>query len=709
MNQRAFLLGLFSIGGQTLLLREIVASLNGDELFIGAALFGWLLAVGAGSIIGGLSRFKPNPFGLFATGAILLPISIIAVRLSPLIFGLSVGQIFPFSSAFLIAFLFMAPVGIIGGALFSAVAREGHRPAESIALVYLWEGLGAFVGGILTVALVGWFYSNLTMSILLSLVIITFYLAPPRKTKLALPGGILIASAVALKFAVPQLDARLDELKYKSYRVVASFDARQGRQTILFCDGAYSLLTDNTVEGTYPDLITAENLLLPALIYRPQSRNILYVGRPEFGLTQLADSFPNIKITSLDPRWELSKKLDEILPLSPNINRIEADPLAFLMRTEIISKYDIIIVNAGQPNCYKNSRFISDKFLAVALRALNDDGIFFYPTDYDADRYIADEKKVILAAINNTLKKTFIHAAAWPGESTLFFASKNNKFDLPRDSIYARADAFTYRPQYINIDYLENRLQELKRERLRSAMNSSAESNSLNKPVLTLKQAVYRSGTSPIDKQIAPIFFSRPLWITVSLAVMATFLLTTVIPKNRRRLYGLFLFFVAGFVSLTLELISFYIYQSTAGSLYSEMALLIASFMMGLALGTYVSIKVGADRLELPALLLLLATVVILWATYENIPAGASLSYYVFCLLCVASGTGSLFVAASRKFYFGRPQNNRGLGYAVELAGSSFGALAPSIILLPLFGLQVLLAAITILLLISLAAAVLAG
>ena len=60
MNRKAFLLGLLSIGGQTLLLKELVSSLNGDELFIGTALFGWLISIAIGAYLGGRRTIRIN-------------------------------------------------------------------------------------------------------------------------------------------------------------------------------------------------------------------------------------------------------------------------------------------------------------------------------------------------------------------------------------------------------------------------------------------------------------------------------------------------------------------------------------------------------------------------------------------------------------------------------------------------------------------------
>ncbi len=292
MNRKAFLLGFFSIGGQVLLLRELVSSLNGDELFICTALFGWLASVACGSIIGGRNLFRVKSFPLFLVGVLLLPASIIGIRLSPLLIGLNVGEIIPFGQAVLISLLLMLPLGLISGALFSVITREGYRPAESVAHVYLFEGMGAFFGGIANTALTGSVFSTLSMAIALGFMVIALSIILNWNKRIILTGALLFACLLAVKVFVPILDSRLDSLKYRSYKMESTFDTQYSHQSILSRNSAISLLTDNTVEGTYPDLMTSENILIPPLLYAPQARNILYIGRPELGIMQLADSFP---------------------------------------------------------------------------------------------------------------------------------------------------------------------------------------------------------------------------------------------------------------------------------------------------------------------------------------------------------------------------------------------------------------------------------
>jgi spermidine synthase len=189
----------------------------------------------------------------------------------------------------------------------------------------------------------------------------------------------------------------------------------------------------------------------------------------------------------------------------------------------------------------------------------------------------------------------------------------------------------------------------------------------------------------------------KSLLVPVVSLLILIFFFVSVSLRKRRRYFGLFLYFIAGIVSLSAELISFYLYQSLAGSLYSEIAVLIAVFMLGLALGTYYSCRINKENLEYPALLLLLTAMVVFFATYDIISTGVLLFYHVCFLFTTALATGSLFVAATDRFYYGRAGANRGIGYSLELIGSSMGALLATTVLLPIMGLQLLLISIIIL------------
>lgn len=687
-----------------MLLRELVSSLNGDELFIGTALFGWLVSVAVGAYLGGTTRRNVKSTTLFIGGVFLLPLVIIAARLSPLLVSDVIGEIIPFSTAALISIVMMLPLGVISGWLFPSITREGRSPAASIVQVYLFEGVGAFVGGVMIVLLVGGVLSTLQTAAAVGIIVIggNFILYKERKTQrtiLATAG--LVALFLAARSPTEHLDIYIDSIKYNSYRVEKSFDTHYGHQAILSRDSAVILITDNTIEAAYPDLLTAENLLIPPLLYKPTARKLLFIGRPEFGLMQLADSLPDLSLTVLDPRHTLSPKIDEVIPFSGAVVRIHDDPMAYCSRSQVTSTYDIIIVNPGELDNYKNSRLLTDRFLAMVRSLLKNDGIVFLPTRYDTDRYIPLEEKQLLSIIYNVFKSSFDYVTLWPGNMTLLFASDTPLLDIPYDSITSRLANLECAPQYISENYLYDRLDEFKMQRLQAAVTYSDRVNSLYQPTLPHYQAVHRAKASAFDRHVMSFILGRPGWILViPLFVLMFFGLSSTTRAKKKR-YGLFLYFTAGLVSLCLELVSFYVYQSSAGSLYSEMAILIGAFMLGLAFGTYYSMRMGKERLEYPALLTLLAATLIFLATFDRINPQALLFYHLFFLFAVAAATGSLFVAATSRYYPTGSETNRGAGYACELIGSSVGALLSTTILLPIIGLWWLLMSLAILIVVA--------
>ena len=695
MNRKAFFLGFFSTGGQVLLLRELVSSFNGDELFIGTALFGWLLTVALGAFWGGRTRLKIRSSSLFIIGTVLFWADIIITRLSPMLLGKIPGEIFPFTTAALLSIIFMAPVGIISGWLFAAISRESRaETTRSIVTVYLYEGVGAFVGGLVISMFVGVVFSTLAFSLLVGFVVlanIVYFMIPaPKKVHSVLTVTlILILMIIAKNFSEP-LERYFDALKYRSHTVEKAFDTPYSHQAILARDSSYTLLTDNTIEAVYPDLMLTENQLVPALLYRPEAKKILLIGRSEFGSARLAGQFPEIEITALDPRQTLTSVLDEILPHSDTISRIDQDPISFLSDTDDNERFDIIVLNAGPPNNHKSNVFYTREFYERLKKRLTSDGLLFIPTGYDTDRYISDEKAAVLSIIYNTLSTSFNNIAFWPGDITLFLAGDNLNPDISRDSIFARIENMSYTPAYINDYYLTDRLSEFKTDRLKAFVKTNSLINSLRKPILPHYQAIYNANISGSDSKIVKAVISRPFWLPILAVIIVSYFIFLVFTGENMRYsrFGLFLYFTAGVVSLSFELIIFYVYQSLAGSLYSELSLLVGVFMLGLALGTYYSQKYTIKKPELVTLALLLLVCAAFLFTFEHVPSAYLLPYHVACLLLAATATGGLFVAATKRYYADNPERNRGAGYALELGGSALGALLTTTVLLPVLGLH---------------------
>jgi hypothetical protein len=318
MKSRAFLLGFFAIAGQVLLLRELVASLNGDELFISTALFGWLVSVALGSYLGGKEHLQADPTRLFAIGAVLLLIITPLIRLVPVTISGLPGEIVPFSTSVLISIIAMLPVGFISGWLFPRIAAIETRARAGIIQAYLMEGLGAFAGGVAIMFVVGGVLSALeTMVAVVSIVFLGGFITGPGRWYVRAP--LVLVLAAVLVFVVPRVSSvemSLESYRHDPFEVEQTFDTPYGRQTILAREDEFVLVTDNTVEAVFPEWSTAEDLLVAPLVYRPDIEKVLHVGRAEFSVGLLGDNLPNLAVSALDPRVQLSRALDDFV-LSP--------------------------------------------------------------------------------------------------------------------------------------------------------------------------------------------------------------------------------------------------------------------------------------------------------------------------------------------------------------------------------------------------------
>jgi spermidine synthase len=694
MNRDGFLLGLLATSGQILLLREVVTAFGGSELLIGTALFGWLVWVALGAWIGGRSAAGVHTAIMFTLGGWLLPISLVGVRLVSTFITDVPGEIVPLHLAMLISMIAVAPVAFVSGWLFPAVARLNRTAADAITTVYLFEGLGAFVAGVIVAVLVGRFVGNVGMSLIVGIAVaVMTAFASAQYCFFSIVSGSAMAAVLIGTGAGLVIDRLCDQSRYPGYTVEQSFDTPYGHQTVLSRDSSLVLVTDNAVEATYPNLQVDENLLVPALVYNPTAESVLYFGRAEFGLAELAAAFPGVRLTAVDPRGGLGDRLGRVRPLEQSTMQVRDDPLAFLSKA-LPHSYDIVILSTGRMDSYRASRMVTPQALDLVGRCLKDSGILVLPTTYDSDRYVSAESAELLAMITRTVQGSLPLVTLWPGNGTLILASEKMPLDLSLDTILTRIGRMPYKPEYVNDFYLGERLDQMKLERLSGAISVRSGANDVLRPTLASREAWFRARMSRTDILLAALLFGRPIWLVIFPVLILLFFWWTLSPATESRRIGMFMYFVAGAVSLSLELVSFYLYQSNVGSLYTNMAVLIGTFMLGLALGAYLANRTLGSGIGRLSMITLAAAAVVFGFTWRLADYRLALIYHALFLLVAALATGSLFVAATRRYYASDSNENRGFGYAAELVGSAVGALLTTTVLLPVIGVNWLLFAL---------------
>ena len=702
----ALTLGFFSIGAQTLLLKAITSTFGGDEILIGTALFGWLTVVALGAWWGGRWR-RVSVTVWFVAGFVLLPIMAAAARLSPLIVADSALETVRLGVTIAVSIAAVAPVAFVSGWLFAAISRGGWKPGEATAETYLWEGLGAFAGGGLVTLVTGPILSTSGSVLLLDLIGVASLLARRLPQRLVVRLVLLLSSvlvAVLLPSLSRRIDVALDSRRFPGYEVLASFDTPYSHQSLLRREGALILVTDDRVEVHNADQAAAEQALLPPLLYCPSAGSILYFGRAELGLAQAATQCSSAELMAVDARRQLSFVLDQYLPQRVPLVRLDNEPLAFCVGQGRAVEADVVVVPLGASSSYLATRLVSVEALARIKRVLSPGGVLMITTVFDTDRFVSEQAAAALGCIVQALRIQFRAVWLWPGEATLIFASDDSTRIAPPDTLLGRLDALRCQPLYMRSEVVAECLDQFRVDRLNDALKGASLPHSVNRPLLMHRQLVFQSRTY-FEGRLAAALLERSWWLVGLAGILLLHLLRPLAiasGQKRQRSLGTGLFFIAGSTSIVLELVALYIYQSLAGSLYSHLGLLIGCFMLGLAVGTYSATQLAPRGCDLSALVLMLAATAVLALTWSLIPAEVALGYYACFLIAAATATGALYVAATRHYYGDSFQGNYGAGYALELIGSGLGSLLTLTFLLPMIGVNGVLIAVMVVILVGL-------
>ena len=174
--------------------------------------------------------------------------------------------------------------------------------------------------------------------------------------------------------------------------------------------------------------------------------------------------------------------------------------------------------------------------------------------------------------------------------------------------------------------------------------------------------------------------------------------------RNRLRFAAGFSTAAMGFTMIGLEMLLLLAFQALYGYVYQQLAVLIAAFMAGMAVGSWLAMRKPAPAA--PAGMRVLATTqvlttlapLVLLALFEAIGRASgtpslAVSRLAFPAMALISGMlgGFEFPVASRIF-FGAPEapvaavKSPGTLYALDLAGSCLGAILFSAWLVPVFG-----------------------
>ena len=715
------LLGFTAVTAQVILMRELIVVFCGNEISLGLMLCSWLLWTSAGGALLGRARDRSpvrHVVVLQVLLALALPLTILAVRSSKLIFRPLPGEVLGPGPMLLVALLTLSLFCFVSGGLFAAGSRlyaseAGTSVATASSSMYLLEALGSGVGGILAslvlirylaafqiAALLGW------LNLVAATVLVTRRVAS-RRTMLG-------ALAVTLPFFLAggnRLEAiSLTEL-WRGFHLLATQNSIYGNLAVVETEGMRTLYENGLVAFNVPDPAAAEEAVHFALLEHPHPTSLLLIGGGLNGSVPQALQHPSLRsvdYVELDPAvFDLARRYFpeewKRIQAEQRVQVHHVDGRRFIKSTR--QKFDVVILNLPDPQTAQLNRFYTAEFFREVAEKMNSGSVFALQLRA-AENYISPELGEFLRCVNQTLHEVFPEIQVIPGDIVHFFASrKPGVLAADASELVSRLQARRLKTSYVREYYfpfrmMPDRMLELEQQiRPQPGMASNRDFVPLAYYFdVALWSSQFRSEYSRWFRWLGQVGFMKVVASAGVLALMIS-LATLLGPGDHRRAIAGFAVGAMGMTLMALQVLLLLGFQAIFGYVYSALAVLVGAFMMGLAAGSWWSLQrpyvPAADLRRLGSLQFLAALApLLLFGIFEicaRIGSGVGVlltGRMVFpglALLCGVLG-GYQFPVASRVFFAGRETRGAGTLYALDLIGACLGALLLSTYLVPVFG-----------------------
>lgn len=728
------LIGFTATVAQVVLMRELMIVSYGNEISLGVMLASWLLWTAVGSsLLGRIAIWPSKPARLMAILQVLLavafPATILVVRDSRTFFHALPGELLGPLPIFLICLLTLSCFCALSGWAFVAgvrfhVGESGSQSVVAVNSVYLLEAAGSAMGGILASLVLLRSLNSLQIAFLvgtLSLMAATVLSLRKQTYRIVGVALLLVAWIFIGRPQGRRLDASSLARLWPGFRLLDTRNSVYGNLAVLETGGIRSLFENGLLMFTAPDLASAEEAVHFALLEHPAPHRLLLIGGGAGGsLLQALQhrTLERVDYVELDPAvLELAEKYFPeqwaAARADPRVHVHLTDGRLYLKTTSRV--FDVIIVNLPAPQTAQLNRFYTAEFFHEAQQKLAADGVFAFQL-HAAEEYLSPDLSAFLRCIVKSLHAAFPVVQAIPGDIVHFFAA-NREGVLPTDSaeLLSRLRERHLQTRYVREYYIPFRL--------------------MPDRVADLQENIRPAPETPVNRDLAPIayYFDVELWSTQfnrdyqyvfekverirfvrlleGTGALLLFLAVLVAcwPRTSVRKCGTagFCAAITGLTMISLEILLLLGFQAIYGYVYHQLAILIALFMTGMAVGSWWRLRLHRRQSQEPGsrdtiktlggvqVLVGLSPLVLylLLVGFAGIRDLALLTLASQVLFPAAALLGGFFggyefaLAAEVFFADSRLQQRRmGLLYGLDLIGACVGALALSAFLLPLFG-----------------------
>jgi len=723
--------GAITLTVQVLLLRELMTAWRGNELSFGIAMTVWLVTGGIGSAGYGLFSRKIAPTrtnlaaGLMTLG-VLSPLALLATRALRGAMGLTAGEVSGFAPLVVASVVSLAPFTVVAGLMFalstSVVHRESRGGRSAAGKVYLVEATGAAVAGLIVSFLllprVCPVSIALLVTVLSSCVALWLLLSSRPASTRGRHAGVLtagvilaVASTVLLSPAAVRLDDASVAAQWRDVGFVSQTNSIYGRIVAAGIGSQKSIYESGVLAASAPDRLSAEETVHLPMLLHPAPSRVLLLGGGLGGAVAEILKHPDVTAVDyveLDPelipaaRRAYGEAMTDGLA-DPRVKVHFADARFFVKRAR--TPYDVILVGIPDPTTAQLNRFYTAEFQQEVDHILSDDGVLGFSVE-SAENYIGAELAAFLACLRATTESVFPAVVVYPGDPCHIMASRSGAaFTRDPRVLDHRIIERGLDVAYVRDYYLSDRLSAERVASLDSALDGVQPrvNTDLSPAAYYLSMVLWNRQFSgaPRVLLVAPGFVTEKNVVLLSLALIALLSAPSLVGRrsnhSRSRVVTAAVFLV-GATEMSLELTALLAFQSIYGYVYHQLALIVAAFMAGLALGGWLGTKAvarGAAARSFVTLQLFIAAVPLaLGATLMHIaalpPEGLRAWATFFPLIVVGAAllAGLQFPMAAKLVSRGRHDVGAvgGRLYGADLLGAALGAIATTVFLLPILG-----------------------
>ncbi len=714
-NFALFSVGLFAIASQTLLFREFLSAFESNDIAVGMFFGSWFLWI---AFSAWLSVKFGNCFAKFADWTPLIILSYLPAFILQylLIFnmrkyaGVEVYELFPIWKMMFWSLLVNAPLSFVTGFVFPLACRwfreAGRLP---VADVYVFESVGSFAGGLaVTLMLVSGFNTFLVFFVIAFILSSSFYFLRLRNY----PG--LAIPLILISFMVLRVDVKLIEsvrslkwtklLPSESYN--GSFQTAQAEYLYGSCNGQWTVCREGSACEIMPDPESAWKIIAVHLAQNPRAEKVLVVGS---GMNLCREILRIPQITDLT--WAhydngYVSEINKYMPWNLRIDDKRFHPLGKGDIREFLANkknhYDIVIVNVPDVTTSILNRYFTLEFNELVKNSIAANGLLGIRLS-GGENVIGPELAFIGASAMTTLEKTFSHVVVVPGDTTWLLVSDSSGLEgdpgvlVKRFASNRQAAAF-FPPEGLLSLYLPDRAEAaLGKYRSVKIPGTTLLNTDANPPayLFGLLFSARQSGlglTSFIEKLLGSGIVLPAMPLALFVLLLALYVLGK---RCERRTSGavlsVWVIFGAGFVSIGTVIALMYLFQTCLGSLYLNVGVVSAVFMLGLSVGGALG-RYLFDGMKIESGLLLDFAVIIHAAVLFlilYIPI-SEWTYIYFILAFALSGTCSGFYFPAAAFFLRESGydelNSGGILETSDHIGAALGAFICGVLVIPVWG-----------------------